>query len=96
MEYFRMSMKEINDLMIQEFAFLDTKDLTPLLEKFKNSTLDEFMDRVEQIYEKEYLKKYPNDSYLFNAIDKYDFEIYLKDKYKINKRSEIIENIYIC
>lgn len=81
-----------NDAAINNvFTFLDTIDLKPYLNQFKNKTIKELMDKLESDY------PYTDDSSesLFDYVSEDEFIYYLIEKYKIKIKEHIEVKNYI-
>lgn len=79
----------------KEFNFLDTIDLIPLIKN--NMNIKDLMDNIEEKYLKDFQKIYPNEEYIFNWMNEYEFETYLEKRYKdkLLVKEEIITNYII-
>ena len=76
-----ISKAEWNRLQTQEFNYLDELDLKPFLKS--GVSVRSIMDILERMFQADYCSK-TGDEYLFNVINEYDFEQYLKKRYNIN------------
>ena len=76
-----ISSEEWEHLEEIECEFLDTIDLLPFIQNEKQ--VWEVMQEIEDKYEDEYLKQYPDDECMFNVMDEYDFSEYVKRTYGI-------------
>lgn len=81
-----MTYKESKKLQAQEFKFLDSKDLAPLL--CKGRTIDEIADAISRLYDDEYNE----EEFVLNVIDNYELAEYLENKYgvKFIERTELV------
>ena len=77
-------------LIKQEFDFLDTLDLSPVLmiAKEERFSIRKVMNYIEDIYESDYIRFTLNycgisDSYIFNSISDSEFIEYLKVQYHL-------------
>ena len=76
-----MKEQELEKLQAQEFHYLDELDLKPYLKQ--DESVRSIMDTLERMFQADYTSK-TGDDYLFNVIDEYDFEQYLKKRYNVN------------
>lgn len=76
-----MNKQEWKKLQSQEFHYLDELDLKPYLKQ--NESVRSIMDTLERMFQADYTSKTGDDD-LFNVIDEYDFEQYLKKRYNVN------------
>ena len=87
-EKFKNRPENIRNLLKQEFDFLDTLDLYPILQlvRLKEIPISELMCFMEEIYRgyyEQYVEKINGieTDYIFDAIDEDDFVDYLKHQY---------------
>lgn len=82
---------EVSKAKINVFTFLDTLNLYPYIKFYRNQTVVDLMEYLEKIclYSDEYSKT------LFDIVNEDEFIQYIKAKYKIKIREEIITNNYI-
>lgn len=89
-EKFRDRPETVKNLLRQEFDFLDTLDLYPILQltRLKEIPISELMCFMEEIYRgyyEQYIEKVDGieTEYIFSIIDEDDFVDYLKQQYKL-------------
>jgi hypothetical protein len=83
-EKFKYLSKEDRDLIAQEFDFLDTIDLKPLIYEAIEEGYDLYT--VMEMIEDKYSDEYEKEDFIFNNIDISEFRTYLKEKYHMNVR----------
>ena len=76
-----MRLKEALALQKQEFDYLDTLDLLPFIGA--GERISSVIDNISDEYQEDYLKKFPNDKFLFNAITVVEFGKYIEKRYGI-------------
>lgn len=81
-----MTYEESKKLQKQEFKFLDSKDLAPLLHKGR--TIADIADAISRLYDDEYTE----EDFVLNVIDNYELAEYLENKYgvKFIERTELV------
>ena len=79
-ERYRNWLKDHDPMGAQEFDYLDTIDIKSIIESNKDKDADSI---IEDMYEEDYLAKYPNDEELFGSINSYEFVDYIYWRYKI-------------
>lgn len=77
-----MTFEESKKLQEQEFKFLDTKDLRPLLTKDK--TIDNIADDISRLYDNEYKE----EEFVLNVIDTNELAEYLEKRYGVKFREK--------
>lgn len=85
-----MTNNEFEGLEKQEFAFLDTIDILSIIKENDLDSAEEIMHILEENYENTYLEQYPDDDFLFNCISQYDFANYIRKRYGIDWREDVI------
>lgn len=85
-----MSNEEFEDLEKQEYAFLDNIDILSIIKENDLDSVDEIMHILEEDYEDTYLEQNPDDDFLFNCISHYDFANYIRKRYGIDWREDVI------
>lgn len=74
----------------QEYAFLDSKDLKPIIEENSDKTVYEIMQIIDDIFSEEYIENQEiDDSELFNTIDRYEFAEYINKRYGVKCTEEV-------
>lgn len=83
-EKFKYLSKEDRDLIAQEFDFLDTIDLKPLIYEAIEEGYDLYV--IMEMIEDKYSDEYGKEEFIFNNISISEFSTYLKEKYHKNIR----------
>ena len=83
-EKFKYLSNEDRNLIAQEFDFLDTIDLKPLIYEAIEEGYDLYT--VMEMIEDKYSDEYEKEDFIFNNIDFSEFRTYLKEKYRVNIR----------
>lgn len=83
-----MTFEESKKLQEQEFKFLDTKDLKPLLNR--NRTIDDIAYNISILYGNEY----EGEEFILNVIDTYELAEYLEKRYGV-RFMEITELVLV-
>lgn len=86
-EKFKYLGKEDRDIIAQEFDFLDTIDLTPLIYEAVDESYD--IHTIMDIIEHRYGEQYGKEDFIFNYIDVFEFMNYLRDVYNVKFREAI-------
>lgn len=89
-EEYRRWLNEHDILEAQEFNYLDSINIGTIICANVDKTCAEIMEIIEDMYEDDYLSKYPNDEMLFNSISQDDFIDYIHWRYGITTTEEII------
>ena len=83
--------KDCNNAINNVFSYLDTLDLNPYINTFKNKKVEDLMDKLEVIFP----YKDGFSETLFDAIAEDEFVDYLNKKYNLDIREETISCHYI-
>lgn len=89
-EEYRRWLNEHDVPEAQEFNYLDSINIGTIICANVDKTCAEIMEIIEDMYEDDYLSKYPNDEMLFNSISQADFIDYIRWRYGIKVTEEII------
>lgn len=89
-EDYRRWLNEHDVLEAQEFNYLDSINIGTIICANVDKTCGEIMEIIEDMYEDDYLSKYPNDEMLFNSISQDDFIDYIHWRYGIPVTEETI------
>lgn len=83
-----MTYEDSKKLQEQEFKFLDTKDLKPLLTKGR--TITDIADDISRLYDSEY----EEEDFVLNVIDMCELAEYLSNRYGVQftERVELVVN----
>lgn len=89
-EEYRRWLNEHDVIEAQEFNYLDSINIGTIICANVDKTCAEIMEIIEDMYEDDYLSKYPNDEMLFNSISQDDFIDYIHWRYGITVTEETI------
>ena len=84
------------EMMDRSKEFYDTIDFTPFFSKFAMD-VESLQDDIGEYYEVEHPELIPEDfeGCFFNFMDRYEFALYLKKRYNMSMRDEVIEKYYL-
>lgn len=86
-----ISWKEAKQTMDNVIKYLDTIDLTSLINEFKGGDLYDLRDKIEEIYP--YEDEYSTTLFDYFSID--EVADYLNKKYNLNIKEEIISSYIV-
>lgn len=86
-----MNLTEIDENIKNVFGYLDTIDLSEYINKYKNKTVRELMNTLNNEFP--YVDKYSVT--LFDGVAEDEFVEYLNGKYHLNIRESVTINYYI-
>lgn len=84
------------EMMDRSKEFYDTIDFTPFFSDCAMD-IDDLQNSIEDYYEIQHPELIPEDfeGYFFNYMDKYEFAVYLKQRYNMSMTDVIIEKYYL-
>lgn len=72
------------------YYYLDTIDILSIIKENDLDSAEEIMHILEEKYEDTYLEQHPDDDFLFNYISHHDFAYYVRKRYGIDWREDVI------
>ena len=84
------------EMMDRSKEFYNTIDFTRFFSDYAMD-IDDLQDCIEEYYEIQHPELIPEDfkGCFFNFMDRYEFATYLKQRYNMSMRDEVIEKYYL-